>query len=118
MLAKPLVAALVAVLLAAPTPPKPTDAELGKPFRLRKGELARLVQGRVTLRITGFIKSPCPKGAQCMWSGLSVLYELTVDGKVQPRGQDSLYDVTVREGDYRSFAVFVVKERAPKPAGP
>ena len=82
--------------------PKALKVELGKEFRLKKGETASLPDGKTTLKITGFVNSPCPKGAMCVWSGLDVIYELRPDA--------SLYDVTTKSSDYRTYAVLLVDD--------
>ena len=88
---------------------KAVSVALGQEFRLEKGGVARIARSRDSIRITGFVNSPCPKGAMCVWSGLAVLTELTVNGKVLPQGsKDSPYDVTVNDSDYRSYALLVV----------
>ena len=92
---------LLALLLALPAAAasKTISVEPGKPFRLEKGQTARLGRG-ASLRITQFVNSPCPEGARCIWSGLAVRWELTPPG--------APYDVTVKESDYRTYAVFLV----------
>jgi hypothetical protein len=83
--------------------------KLGEPFRLSKGEKARLPGKNAFLRITGFVNSPCPKGARCIWSGQAVHFEVSVDGATAPaRGASAPFSVDVRESDYVSYAVFVV----------
>lgn len=82
--------------------PKPLKVELGKEFRLKKGEIASLPDGKSTLKVTGFVNSPCPKGAQCVWSGLDVRYELRPD--------PSRYEVSVKASDYRTYALLVVDD--------
>ena len=104
--------------LAAHAAAKPVPAELGKPFRLKKGEVAALAGTKATLRIVKFINSPCPKGVHCIWSGQAVITELAVDGKVVPaKSKDFPYDITVKESDYKTYAVLVVagKKREPAP---
>jgi hypothetical protein len=103
-------AVLLLSLLAAgaSAAPKTIPVELGKAFRLMKGEVASIAGGRATLRIVKFINSPCPKGAYCIWSGQAVITELTVDGKVVPK--DWPYDITTQESDYKTFAVLLVDE--------
>jgi hypothetical protein len=106
-------AALLLSLLAAGSSaaPKTIPVELGKEFRLKKGEIAGIDGGKAFLKIVKFINSPCPKGAYCIWSGQVVITELTVDGKVvQPGAKDSPYDVTVVDSDYKTFAVLLVDE--------
>lgn len=96
---------------------KTIPVELGKEFRLKKGEVAAIAGGRAFLRIVKFINSPCPKGAYCIWSGQAVITELTVDGKVVPPGaKDSPYDVAVKKSDYRTYAVLVVSAAKLPPA--
>ncbi|MCR4295143.1 MAG: hypothetical protein NUW21_06385 [Elusimicrobia bacterium] len=102
---------LLSALLAGTAFAKPVPVELGKEFRLRKGEVAAITGTTATLRIVRFINSPCPKGAHCVWSGLAVITELTVDGKVvDPKAKDSPYDVLVKESDYKTYAVLLVDE--------
>lgn len=119
LLSRPLACLTAALLLctavcagAGPKPPAKTVAvELGKDFRLRKGETARLPGGRATLSIARFINSPCPKGAVCAWSGQDVVYELKLDGKASAaNAPDAPYDVVVKESDFTTFAVFAVDE--------
>lgn len=102
---------LLAALLASSAFAKTVPVELAKEFRLKKGDVAAIAGGRATLRIVRFINSPCPKGAHCVWSGLAVITELTVDGKVVPENaKDSPYDVRVKDSDYKTWAVLTVDE--------
>ena len=109
-------AALLLALLAggAYAAAKTIPIELGKAFRLKKGEIAAIPGGRATLRIAKFINSPCPKGVYCIWSGQAVITELTVDGKIVP-SKDSPYDITVKNSDYKSFALLIVDEKRLEP---
>lgn len=86
---------------------------LGQEFTLKKGETAHVQGLNVFLKVKEFINSPCPKGAQCVWSGLAVVYELRVDGKkyVSSPGNPphaSPYDVLVKGSDYKTYATFVI----------
>ena len=104
-----------------PTPP-PTGSDtrvitvsLGEEFTLKKGETARVKDLNVFLKLKDFIYSPCPKGARCIWSGLAVVYELTVDGKVYsaPMGNPSPetpYNVLVKNTDYKTYATFIIEK--------
>ncbi len=106
-------AALLFLLLAAQASAaaKTIPIELGKEFRLNKGEVASIEGGRATLRIVKFINSPCPKGARCIWSGQAVITEFTVDGKVLPdNAKDAPYDLTAIDSDYKTFAVMMIDE--------
>jgi len=111
-----LLAALLSPLLAHAAA-KPIPVELGKEFRLKKGEVASLEGGRALLRIVKFINSPCPKGAYCVWSGQAVITELTVGGKVVPPGAKNYpYAILVKESDYKTFAVLLAtKPKATTP---
>lgn len=104
---------LLASLLASSAFGKAIPVELGKEFRLRKGEVASIEGGKAFLRIVKFINSPCPKGAYCVWSGQAVITELTVNGKVMdPKAKDSPYDVLVKDSDYKTWAALRVRRRA------
>ena len=86
---------------------------LGEEFTLMKGQYA-IVRGLdVSLRIEDFIYSPCPEGSQCVWSGLAVVYELNVDGRIYGAQKGNLpseapYDVSVEDSDYKTYATFII----------
>lgn len=102
---------LLSSLLAAGAAAKTVPAELGKEFRLKKGEVAALAGTKATVRIVKFINSPCPKGAYCVWSGQAVYTELTVDGKVYDlKSKDWPYEVLVKDSDYTTWALLLVDE--------
>lgn len=91
------------------------EPSLDSEFTLKKGENITLDEEDLSLKLTGFINSPCPKGAQCIWSGLSVLYDVIVHG-VTYSGSDRAvldipYVITVKDSDYESFAVFVISKK-------
>lgn len=88
---------------------------LGQEFTLKKGETARVKGLNVFLKVKDFIYSPCPKGSQCIWSGLAVVYELTVDGKAYnaPMGNlppETPYNVLVKNTDYKTYATFIIEK--------
>lgn len=89
---------------------------LGEEFTLKKGETARVKGLNVFLKVKDFIYSPCPKGVMCIWSGLAVVYELTVDDKVydgsfdNPPPHEAPYDVFVKKTDYKTYATFVINK--------
>jgi hypothetical protein len=102
---------LLSALLSSSAFAKPVAAELGKEFRLKKGEVAAIAGTKATLRIVKFINSPCPKGAYCVWSGQAVYTELTVDGKVfDMKSKDWPYEVEVKDSDYTTWALLLVDE--------
>lgn len=86
-------------------------AELGKPFVLRKTQRADLKGTDASLRITGFINSPCPKGARCVWSGQAVHLELTVAGSTVALDGNAPYAVEVLSSDYKSKARLLATKR-------
>lgn len=103
---------LLAALLASSASGAAISVELGEEFRLKKGEVAAIAGTKAVLRIVKFINSPCPKGARCVWSGLAVITELRVDGKVVPENaKNRPYDVLVKDSDYKSWAALIVRAR-------
>lgn len=92
------------------------SVSLGEKFRMGKGETAQLDNLDVYLKITDFINSPCPSDSVCIWSGLAVVYELSVDGKKYEAstgslGKESPYQVSVEDSDYESYADFIITKR-------
>lgn len=83
--------------------------KLGDKFTLKKGESARLKDRDVELLVTGFVNSPCPKDAMCVWSGLDVMTVLTIDGK-QSRPYETHYNVNLLESDYKNYAAFTITD--------
>lgn len=102
---------LLTSLLASGAAAKTIPVELGKEFRLKKGEVAAIAGTKATVRIVQFINSPCPEGARCVWSGLAVYTELTVDGKVYDlKSTNWPYEVLVKDSDYTTWALLLVDE--------
>lgn len=98
-------ALLLGAMRSAVAAPKTIQAELGREFRLRKGERAELKGTNASVRITGFINSPCPKGARCIWSGQKVILEVAVAGSTVPlQGAAAPYLVEVLRSDYKTWA--------------
>jgi hypothetical protein len=91
------------------------EPSFDREFTLKKGESITLGEDNVSIKLTGFINSPCPKGAQCIWSGLSVLYDIIVDGVTYTGSDRSVLDIpyviTIKDSDYESFAVFVISKK-------
>ena len=101
----------------------PDDIELspgalmfGDSVTLGQGETADYV-GDVSVTVTDFIYSPCPDGAQCIWSGLAVIYELRVGDTVYSSSatgsapQDAPYAVEVLDSDYQTYATLTVRSK-------
>ena len=89
------------------------SVKLGEEFTLSKGQLAGIKDLNISLKILNFIYSPCPKGSECFWSGLAVVYELSVNGtsygiSLNTPPYKSPYDVTIQKTDYKTFATFVI----------
>lgn len=98
-----------------PTPAGTLTVSLGEEFTLKKGGTARVKDLNVFLKLKDFIYSPCPKGVQCVWSGLAVIYELSVDEKVYDAPLGNLppkapYEVLVKNTDFKTYANFVIKK--------
>ena len=79
----------------------------GEKFTLKKGESAQLKNTNVVLTVLGFVNSPCPKNAQCIWSGLAVNHEFTIDGK-KYKPYDTHYNVALIESDYKNSATYTI----------
>ncbi len=117
MLARSLLACglfLAAPAVSAAPAPKTITVELGKKFILRKGQRANLKGTEASLRITGFVNSPCPKGVRCVWSGQAVHLELTVAGATVPLNASAPYVVEVLDSDYTTRAdLLAARRKAP-----
>lgn len=104
-----------------PSAPAPksnvTTVELDEEFTLQIGERVKLEGKEVYLKLTGFYNQPCPQGAQCVWSGQAVHYELTVDGKVYKTSltgnlpSDSPYMGIKKKTDYTTYATMTIHKR-------
>ena len=102
---------LFGALGAAAAPPKAIAVELGKEFTLLKGQRANLKDADASIRITGFINSPCPKGARCIWSGQMVKLELTVAGSTVALDGSAPFEVKVVSSDYKTRAALLALRR-------
>ena len=80
--------------------------------RLEKGQILKM-RGvdDVSVIITGFTNRPCPDGTSCIWSGQSVQYELTENGKKYESGgihsfvNSDSYSVSTGKSDYETYAM-------------
>lgn len=87
---------------------------LGGPAVLRKKDgWARVGKSAAEIRISGFIDSPCPKGARCVWSGQSVSLEYRVDGATVAATAWP-YELKVVASDYKTKATVLATERPEK----
>ena len=106
-------AAVLVGLLASPAAasPKTMAVESGKAFVLRKGQRAKLKDADVFIQIAGFINSPCPKRARCIWSGQKVDLVLSVAGATIPLSGASPFDVKIVSSDFKSSATLLISPR-------
>lgn len=86
-------------------------------FRLEKGQTANIEDNNVSVKISKFIDSTCPEGAQCITAGeKGVIYELNIDGEkytVNTISQEALhlaYQIETVSSDYQTFAVIKMVE--------
>ncbi len=89
----------------------------GEKFRLGEGETAFSDDDEdLLITVNSFINSPCPEGAQCLWSGKAVSYELFTKDKIYhaPMGilpEDVPYEVKITDSDYKTYAEFVINKK-------
>lgn len=100
------------LMAVATSAAEPRNVDLNKQFTLTKGRSATIRGTQASLRISGFINSPCPKGARCIWSGQAVNVEWTIAGATVAAVP---YDVKVVSSDYKTKAALVVAARAATP---
>jgi hypothetical protein len=109
----PLVSATPSVIVAtsseavSPSTSDVVTIYLDKPFLLKKNQVAKLTGSDFELEINNFYNSPCPKGAQCIWSGIGVGFEYRNDGQIKKGvnlAQAFGYETTILETDYKTYA--------------
>ena len=81
--------------------------ELGTEFTLHKNESAIVQNIGYKITITNFFNSPCPDGAQCLWSGVGIALKHSLKGEIK-EGIDMIeafgYNTTIIDTDYQTFA--------------
>lgn len=81
--------------------------ELGTEFTLHKNESAIIQNIGYKITITNFFNSPCPDGAQCLWSGVGVGLRHSLKGEIK-EGVNLTeafgYQTTILETDHETFA--------------
>ncbi|OHA47266.1 MAG: hypothetical protein A3A80_03810 [Candidatus Terrybacteria bacterium RIFCSPLOWO2_01_FULL_44_24] len=86
---------------------------LSEEFTLHKNEAVVIADTGLEVKITEFYNSPCPSGAQCIWSGIGIGFEYRFKSQVQ-KGVDLLqafgYQITVIKTDYETYATLIVKK--------
>lgn len=94
---------------------RPTlQPELGESFRLTKGDSATIKGTELTIKVTGFINSPCPENAVCVWSGQAVEYDVTYKNELLPNNFDRNtlpYNIHWPTSDYKTWAEFTVTKK-------
>ena len=84
---------------------------LEQQFTLKKGQVAKIVATGLEVEIKAFFNSPCPKGAQCFWSGVGIEFEYRLNGQKQ-KGINLVqvfgYQTTIVKTDYETYADIVV----------
>ena len=100
--------------IPAPAPEPQTDPitiSLGKEFTLSKNQVAKIADTGLEIKIIQFYNSPCPKGAQCIWSGIGVALEYRLNGEVQTGidlAQAFGYQAKIVKTDYETYAILIV----------
>jgi hypothetical protein len=86
---------------------------LGQPFTLGKNQIATISDTGLEIEITGFVNSPCPKGAQCFWSGQGINFTYRMKGKIESGinlMQAFGYQAVLGETDYETYANLIVEK--------
>lgn len=80
---------------------------LGEEFTLHENQSAIIENDNYEIKITEFFNSPCPKDAQCFWSGVGIAFEYTLIGEVKG-GVDLVqafgYQTTIIDTDHETYA--------------
>jgi len=103
----------------APTSTTTTESEdgvvlaaLGQQFTLKEGQVAKISNSGLEIKITRFYNSPCPADVQCIWSGVGTDLEYRLNGQIQ-KGIDLTqafgYEVTIVETDHETYADLIVR---------
>jgi hypothetical protein len=106
---------LLALLLLLPAaasaaPVKAIAVALGEPFVLRKEQTALFKGTEASVRVAGFVNSPCPKGARCVWSGQAVNLEYMVAGATVALDAFPL-QIKILDSDYKTRAKLKATKR-------
>jgi len=86
---------------------------LGQQFGLKKNQFVKIANTGLEIGIIEFYNSPCPKDAQCFWSGVGIEFEYHFNGEVQ-KGIDLVqvfgYQTTIVKTDNETYANLVVEK--------
>lgn len=120
------------LLEPTPEPEVPVEPEvedelqiaLGVGFTLKGDQSAALKDEDFEIKIATYHNSPCPEGANCLWSGVGLsieyIYKGELGNRLVPQGPVSVevadYQVSVMDTDYETFAnLRITKEKAVNP---
>lgn len=80
---------------------------LGEEFILHENQSAIIEPDGLEVRVTNLIYSPCPPGAECIWSGLGVVLEYRLNGQTE-QGVNLMkafgYKTEIVDTDYKTYA--------------
>ncbi|MDO8669277.1 MAG: hypothetical protein Q7K65_03205 [Candidatus Buchananbacteria bacterium] len=83
------------------------NISLGEEFTLHKNQSAIINESGLAIKITEFYNSPCPKGVQCIWSGVGIAFAYSYGGEVQ-KGIDLVqafgYKTNIIDTDNETYA--------------
>ena len=83
------------------------SALLNEDFILYENQSVLIENEDLVITINQFFNSPCPQGAQCIWSGIGIAFEYTFHGETQT-GIDLVqafgFRVNIINSDYNTFA--------------
>ncbi len=93
-------------------------ASLGERFTLTEDHSVMIEDEDLEMKIVEFIYSPCPKGEDCLWSGLRVTLEFTKDGEEMSKNFESKkdfrfvfdYKVIMIDTDYDTYVDLKVEK--------
>lgn len=86
---------------------------LGESVTLHQNQTIQIKNKNVSVKITNFINDTCPSGAECIWSGQSVEYEIDANGHKYTatslsKTNDSNYDIETVKSDYKTYADIII----------
>ncbi len=86
---------------------------LGQQFTLKKNQFIKTAGSGLEIGIIEFYNSPCPKDAQCFWSGIGIEFEYRFNGEVK-KGMDLVrafgYQTTIVKTDHETYANLVIEK--------
>src|SRR3989338_7942198 len=102
---------IILIVGCSATLQKNLTVSLGDNFNLKKDQSANIQDGSnsIGILLRDFTYSPCPKGANCFWSGLAVWYNLSINGKdYGSYSWNTPYNVNIIKTDYKTYAEFII----------